>query len=147
MDNPIVIKFKSLTKKAKMPEKAYETDAGFDLFAIRKQKINGNNKGIIPTGLAFNIPEGYYVQIKDRSGLASTSTLKVKAGVIDSGYRGEIGIVMANYGPYPLEILEGDKVAQIVILPVPQVEFKKVGKLTKSPREKDGFGSTDKKEK
>lgn len=145
MDNPIVIKFKSLVKNAKMPEKSYETDASFDLFAIRKQKINGNNKGIILTGLAFNIPEGYYGQIKDRSSLASTTTLKVKAGVIDSGYRGEVGIVMANYGPYPIEILEGDKVAQLVILPVPQVEFKKVGNIGKSPRDEKGFGSTDKK--
>ena len=145
MDNPIVIKFKALDKRAKMPEKAYETDAGFDLFAIRKQKLNGNNKSIVPTGLAFNIPEGYYAQIKDRSGMASTTTLKVKAGVIDSGYRGEIGVVMANYGPYPIEILEGDKIAQIIILPVPRVEFKKVGNIGKSPRDKKGFGSTDKK--
>ena len=100
---------------------------------------------LIPTGLALNIPEGYYGQIRDRSGLSLKQTLKVKAGVIDSGYRGEVGIVMANHGSYPEEIVKGDKVAQLIILPVPNVEFKKVGNIGKSPRDKKGFGSTDKK--
>ena len=143
--NPIVIKFKALHPSAKAPEKAYETDAGFDLFSVKTFKINGNFMGLIPTGIALDIPEGYYAQIRDRSGLALAKTLQVKAGVIDSGYRGEIGVVMGNHGAYPIEIRKGDKVAQMIILPVPDIEFKKVGKLTKSPREKDGFGSTDKK--
>ena len=69
----------------------------------------------------------------------------MKAGVIDSGYRGEVGIVMSNHGSYPEEIIKGDKVAQLVILPVPNVEFKKVGNIGKSPRDKKGSGSTDKK--
>ena len=118
-----------------------------DLVSMRQMKINGHQTGIVPTGIAVDIPAGYYGQIRDRSGFAVEHTLQVKAGVIDSGYRGEIGVVMANHGPYPREILKDQKIAQLVSLPVPQVEFKKVGKLTKSPRDTDGFGSTDKKEK
>lgn len=144
-NNPIVVKFKTLHPGAKTPEKAFATDAGFDLFASKTGKINGNVTNAVPTGIALDIPAGYYAQIFDRSGLAAKTTLAVKAGVIDSGYRGEIRVIMGNHGPYPIEVREGDKIAQLVILPVPEVEFKKVGKLTKSPRDKGGFGSTDKK--
>jgi len=144
-NNPLIIKFKALHPKAVIPTKAFETDAGFDLVSVKTLKINGHVTGLVPTGLAFDIPVGYYAQIVDRSGIAATKTLKVKAGVIDSGYRGEINVVLGNHGSYPVEILQGEKIAQLVILPVPEVEFKKTGTLTKSPRDTDGFGSTDKK--
>ena len=86
---------------------------------------------------------GYFGKIFDRSGVASRNELIVKAGVIDAGYRGEIMIIMSNTSNYPIDIKKGDKIAQMVILPVPEFDLLRVSNLKKSEREAQGFGSTD----
>lgn len=137
------LKFILVAEGAIAPTKAYEGDAGFDLYAARRITIAGNTVKHVLTGVAFQIPAGYFGKIYDRGGFGSRTTLSVKAGVIDSGYRGDIRIVMANTGPYPIQIAQGEKIAQIVILPLPEFELKKVKKLTPSKRGEDGFGSSD----
>jgi dUTP pyrophosphatase len=141
------IKFKKLDKNAKSPVKAYDTDAGIDFFANENKKIIGGAVISIATGIKVEIPKGYCLVGRDRSGIASTTSLILKAGVIDESYRGEIKCVMANYGSYPVSIKRGDKIAQFLLLPVPQVILTEVDEISEvTDRGTKGFGSSDKKE-
>lgn len=138
------VKFKLLdNNNATIPTRAYEGDAGIDLYCSRNIKIPGRSTKRVKTDVAFEIPEGYFGKVFDRSGVASRNELIVKAGVIDSGYRGEVQIVMANTSNYPIDIKKGDKIAQMSILPVPEFTLLRVSNLKKSEREEKGFGSTD----
>ncbi len=137
------LKFTLLASGAIAPTKAYDGDAGFDLYAARRITVAGNTVKHVLTGVAFQIPDGYFGKIYDRSGFGSRTTLSVKAGVIDSGYRGDVRIVMANTGPYPIQIAQGEKIAQMVLLPIPDFELKEVKELTASKRDTAGFGSSD----
>ena len=137
------IKFLKLDNNATSPVTSYSGDAGIDLYALKKEKIAGGTVKMVSTGIACEIPPGYFGKVFDRSGVASSTTLSVKAGVIDSGYRGEIKIILANTGSYPQEIIAGQKIAQMVILPVPEFELKEVKNLSKTERGEKGFGSTD----
>lgn len=95
----------------------------------------------IPTGIQVAIPEGYVGLIWDKSGLSLQAVHRL-AGVIDSGYRGEIRIVMANLAPDPFHIKKGMKIAQMLIQPVSEVEVQEVEALEDTDRGEDGFGST-----
>lgn len=143
----MIVKFKrvGLNKDIEFPKEGYENDAGIDLKCAKKIKIAGGGVKGVNTGIAVEIPEGYYGQLYDKSGFALNNTLSVKAGVIDSGYRGEIVVIMANTGPYPIEVEEGMKIAQMVIHPIPKVKLKEVDELTDSERGEKGFGSTGEK--
>lgn len=145
------IKFKKVSPDAKVPTKAYKTDAGYDLYPVSNKTIivASQSRAIIPTGVAFEIPDGYFMKIFDRSGLASKNPLVTVAGVVDAGYRDEVKIVLANYSDFPTTIEPNTAIAQFVILPVPDVELSDVGEdeLVISDRGVKGFGSSDKKEK
>ncbi len=138
----LVIGVQQLRESGIMPTKNHDNDAGFDLYASRKRIVSGQSKAKIHTDIALNIPEGYFCKVFDRSGIAVETGLMVKAGVIDSDYTGEIGIVMANTSLYPETILEGDRIAQFVVLPVPEVELKRVINNKTTERGEDGFGSS-----
>lgn len=138
-----LLKYTLVAGDVTAPTRAYESDAGFDLYAARKITIAGNTVKLVLTGVAFQIPDGYFGKIYDRSGFGSQTTLSVKAGVIDSGYRGDVRVIMANTGPYPVRIAQGEKIAQMVILPVPEFELREVKKLAPSKRGEKGFGSSD----
>ncbi len=140
------LKFKKLTSTAIEPSRERNTDAGIDLYATRKARIASGGREVLLTGYAVQIPEGYYGQIEERSGFSTQNTLKLKAGVIDSEYRGEIGVVFQNCGFYPVDIEPGDKIAQLVIHRQPKVTFTFVDELDPSDREDKGFGSSDKKD-
>jgi dUTP pyrophosphatase len=138
------INYKLLDKDlATAPTRAYDGDAGIDLYASRDIKILGRSTKRVHTDIAFEIPKGYYGQIFDRSGLGGRAEIFVKCGVIDSGYRGEVLVTFGNNSNYPYQIKKGDKIAQMVILPVPEFELARVSNLKKSEREDKGFGSTD----
>jgi dUTP pyrophosphatase len=141
---PLKLRFKKLTNTAIAPEKAHASDAGFDLFADERIVINGPGLQTIGTGISLEIPEGYFGKIFDRSGISIKTDLIVKAGVIDSDYRGEVRIVLANIGHAPNKLPKGTKIAQIVLLPVPVVELEEIVELTDTERGEGGFGSTDK---
>jgi len=139
------LKFKKLNNMSTAPTRERDTDAGIDLYSSVKINITAGNRGAVSTGYAVAIPEGYYGQIEERSGYSLRNTLKLKAGVIDSEYRGEIKCVFQNCGAYPIEIERGEKIAQLVIHKQPKVTFEFVTELDETTRGTKGFGSSDKK--
>jgi len=140
------IKYKKLNTLAQEPYKAHRSDAGFDLVATENARITTSSIAAISTGLAFDIPSGYYGQIQERSGFSLKNTLKLKAGVIDAGYHGEVKVVFVNVGDAPIQIFKGDAIAQLVIHKLPLITLEEVKDFdTKTERSEDGFGSSDKK--
>lgn len=139
-----ILKVQKLLDTVSIPTTHYEKDAGLDLSAAHKMVVAGQTTKVIGTGLAFQIPEGYFGKVFDRSGMAANSNLIVKAGVIDSDYTGEIRVIMSNTSPYPETILPGDRIAQLVVLPLPQMEIKEVSSLDDTKRGTKGLGSTGK---
>lgn len=133
------------------PTFAHEGDSGFDLRAnLTKDVVIGEGKvALIPTGLYFEVNKGLEVQIRSRSGIAANSNMWVlnSPGTVDSHYRGEIKIILANFSDEPRTIRHGDRIAQGVICPVygeGSLNFEKVEKLSETVRNSDGFGSTGK---
>ena len=141
------LKFKKLDSSAKEPSRPRESDAGIDLFALRRQKIASGNRELVKTGYAVAIPDGYYGQLEEPSGFAIRNTAKLKGGVIDSEYRGELLVILQNCGDYPVDIDAGDKIAQLVIHRQPKVTFTFVDELDETDRGEKGFGSSDKNDK
>ncbi len=142
----MVLKIKKLNKNALIP--AYQTKeaAGFDLHSIEDVIINPGERKLISTGLAFEIEKGYEVQIRPRSGLAYKHGITVlnSPGTIDSDYRGEIKVLLVNFGNEEFEIKVGERIAQAVVAPVIQAEIIEVEELSDTERGSGGFGSTGK---
>jgi len=126
------------------PQPAHRGDAGVDLAARTPGKLEPGGRATVPTGIAVAIPEGYAGLVVPRSGLAARSGISVVngPGLIDSGYRGEIQVVLINLGLEPFTIERGDRIAQLVVIPVGDPEFTVVSELPESTRGSDGFGST-----
>ena len=129
------------------PEYAYKSDSGFDLRASEDVWVFPNSRALVPTGLKFNIPDGYEIQVRSKSGLALNQGLFVlnSPGTVDSGYLGEVKVIIFNTTTEKVKIVKGQKVAQAVLCPV--VNGKWVSLIqTKSMDNKDrndnGFGST-----
>ena len=136
-----------------LPLPAYETtgSAGADLRANLKPEdravgftLDPMHRAILPTGIRVEIPVGYEIQIRPRSGLAVKFgiTLPNTPGTIDSDYRGPLGVVLINLGTEPYTIHHGDRIAQIVVAPVVRAGFEVVEKLDETARGSGGFGST-----
>jgi dUTP pyrophosphatase len=127
-----------------IPKYAKPGDAGMDLYAA-SFAIDQNNNYVFGTGLAMEIPEGYVGLIFPRSSISKTAhSLRNAVGVIDSGYRGEI-MMKYDINTHNSPVYEiGDRVAQIIIMPYPEIEFEEVFELSKTQRGKGGFGSTSK---
>lgn len=124
---------------------AYEGDAGIDLRADADYTVWTNARQLVGTGLSIELPEGYAAFVMPRSGLAIKHGVTVlnSPGVIDSGYRGEIKVPLYNTDQYtPFEIRKGDRIAQLVIMPVVHAELNRVDGLDTTERGADGFGST-----
>lgn len=137
------LKIKKIHKDAKLPHFGHKGDAGLDIFStidcvLRKREVKA-----IPTGIKVAIPEGYVGLIWDKSGVSLEGVHRL-AGVVDSGYRGEVKIVMANLSDEPFSIEKGMKIAQLLIQPVVEVEVIEVEDLEATPRGENGFGSTGK---
>ena len=140
-DRGLVLRVQLLSPRAVPPVRAHETDAGFDLCAAHDFTLGPGDGWRSGTGLALAIPDGWYGQILGRSSV-SASGIAVLGGVIDSSYRGEVWIILANVGQVPYEIRAGWKIAQLVILPVPRVTVEVVDELDQTARGTGGFGST-----
>jgi len=123
---------------------AHPGDAGFDLYARVDTTLEPGKWVGVPSGVIFEIPDGYVGLIWDKSGLSIRNGLKTLGGVVDSGYRGEVLIGMINLGPEPYTFKKGEKVAQMLIQKVEHPEFIQVEQLTDTTRGTDGFGSTGK---
>lgn len=129
---------------------SYETigSAGADIRAFLEESVTIKpfERAMIPTGLKFEIPLGYEMQIRPRSGLAAKSGITVlnTPGTIDSDYRGEVKIILINLGKDDFIVNNGDRIAQAVIAPVTQGKFRVVNELSSTSRGEGGFGSTGK---
>ena len=129
-----------------LPSRATEHAAGFDLRAsvAAPLVVNVGARLLVPTGGAIALPPGYEAQIRPRSGLALKSgvTLLNAPGTIDADFRGEVGVIVINHGDAPLTIARGDRIAQMVIHRLPEVELEAVDELPETPRGGGGFGHT-----
>lgn len=137
--------FMRLHEDAKIPQKAYETDSGFDLHAIETVKIRPGGTSVIPTGIAVVLPEGHEAQVRPRSGITSKTKIRVQLGTIDNGYCGEIGIIVDNIATHDFETIEkGQRIAQLVVQPLPKVTAYEFSGAVETERGNNGFGSTGK---
>lgn len=142
------INIKRLTETAILPERGSAYAAGYDLFADVNEsvEIQPHETKMIGTGLAMEIPEGYFGGIFARSGLSSKEGLRPAncVGVVDADYRGEVKVALHNDGEVVREIKAGQKIAQLVVVPFLGVEFDEVENLSETVRGVGGFGSTGK---
>ena len=136
------VKVMKLDAGATVPKYAKPGDAGMDLYAV-SQKFDDHGNYVFGTGLAMEIPEGYVGLIFPRSSISKTAhSLRNAVGVIDSGYRGEI-MMKFDINTHNSPVYDvGDRIAQIIIMPYPQIEFEEVFELADSERGSGGFGST-----
>ncbi|HTS73118.1 MAG TPA: dUTP diphosphatase [Gaiellaceae bacterium] len=141
----IELPVRRLRENAVLPERAYAADAGLDLAACDRYELAPGERAVVGTGLAVAIPEGYAGFVQPRSGLAARHGLSVvnAPGLIDAGYRGEIRVVLLNTDLCePLVVEPGMRIAQLVVLPVPELELAEVDELPESERGVRGFGSS-----
>lgn len=138
------IKVKKLRDDAIIPRYAHEGDAGMDVYSVENATIGPGEISLIPTGLSFELPRGIEIQVRPKSGLAIKYGITVtnSPGTLDSGYRGELKVVLQNEGKRKYEVRKGEKVAQIVLARYEEAEFEEVGELAETSRGAGGFGST-----
>lgn len=138
------VKIKKLHDNAIIPKKAHQHDAGFDLVAVSKEVIDEEAYGFIEydTGIGLEIPEGYVGLIYPRSSISKTGHILANSvGVIDSSYRGSIKVRFKTI-PDCAEYVPGDRVAQLIIMPYPEIEFEEVEDLSSTDRGSGAFGSS-----
>lgn len=138
----MIIKIQKIDFSAKIPNYANKNDAGLDLYSVEDLIIKPNGRMAIRTGVKMEIPDGYVGLVWDKSGLAMKNGIKTMAGVIDSGYRGEIKVVLINLSNQDFEIKKGMKIAQMLIQKIEHPEIEEVKELSESDRGGNGFGST-----
>ena len=144
----IKVLIKKLNQKAIIPSYKTSGSSGLDLTALIENEIiiPAKKSALISTGLSIAIPEDTEVQIRPRSGLAAKSNITVlnTPGTIDSDYRGELKIILFNHGDKEFVVNNGDRIAQMVLMPILKIEFEEVDNLPKTIRGSGGFGSTGK---
>lgn len=140
----IWLEVKKLHPDAIIPKYAHDGDSGFDLHSIDEYMVFPKQTILVKTGLAVAVPKGFEMQIRMRSGLALKTGLSIPnaPGTVDSGYRGEIGIILHNGGHYLYTVKKGERIAQGVIAPVAHAVIITVNELESSERGVAGFGST-----
>ena len=145
----VKILIKKINKEVITPKYKTDGSSGVDLSAFLEKKviIKPNSSELIPTGLQVAIPEEFEIQIRPRSGLAAKESIGVlnSPGTIDSDYRGELKIILFNHGKEDFIINNGDRIAQMVLVPIVKMEFEEVDSLPNTVRGQGGFGSTGKK--
>jgi dUTP pyrophosphatase len=137
----VPIKFRGLHPDFKLPILATPGSGAWDLFTPRDWTVLNGSVDTIPLGFAVEIPVGYRMQLCDRSGLARKKGLHVLAGLIDSDYRDEVGVVLANFGPIPAYFLKNDRICQFKIEKIESISIFSSSILSETSR-KGGFGST-----
>ena len=140
----VPVKIERVSPRAKIPTYAHDDDACCDLYTVENYVINVGEKRLMRTGIAIEIPSGYEVQIRPRSGLALKQGLTVLngPGTVDAQYRNEIMVLAINLGHKKVAIKVGDRIAQMCIKPVYKMQFENVVKLSDSDRGLGGWGST-----
>lgn len=132
-----------LHPEAILPSRAHEHDAGYDLYADETRWLNPGEWRLFPTGIALQIPAGHVGDIRSRSGLGAKGIIVGQGvGTIDAGYRGEVKVNLYNRKQSPYYVQAGDRIAQLVIIPIPTVTVMEVGSLDDTERGAGGFGSS-----
>lgn len=132
----------TLSHGAKMPEKAYNGDAAYDLFALSDTTIPAGGSVLVPTGVKIAFPGYLVAKVWARSGMSVKHNIEVGAGVIDSNYRGDVGVHLYNHGSSDYSIKAGERIAQLCFIHKANVSFKLCDNLPKSDRDEKGFGSS-----
>jgi dUTP pyrophosphatase len=129
---------------ATLPSRAYDGDAGLDLPAAEAVVLAPGERAVVGTGLAVAVPDGHAGFVQPRSGLAAKHGITIvnAPGLVDSGYRGEVTVVLLNTGDQPFEVEPGMRIAQFVVLPVASVEPIEVAELPETERGERGYGSS-----
>jgi len=138
------INFTRLDRELPIPRTAHDGDAAVDLYARVDVSLQSGERASVATGLAIAVPEGHAGLVLPRSGHATRHGVGVVngPGLIDSGYRGEISVLLINHGAEPVSFRRGERIAQLAIVPVPAVEWTEVDSLDETTRGAGGFGST-----
>lgn len=136
------MKIKRLHLDAINPHKAHESDSGFDLYTCEALQIEPYSTGIAKTGIALQLPQGYEMMIRPRSGVSVNTPSRVIIGTIDSGYTGEIGIIVDNPTDKTMVIVSGTKLAQGIVQQLPTVTTTIVQEFDSTDRGASGYGST-----
>jgi dUTP pyrophosphatase len=141
----IELPIKRLHAEAVVPVRAYAGDAGLDLSACERVELAPGERATVATGLAIAIPPGHAGFVQPRSGLAAKHGISIvnTPGLVDSGYRGELKVILLNTDPSEAFVVEpGMRIAQLVIVPIPRVELREVDDLPDTERGDRGFGSS-----
>jgi dUTP pyrophosphatase len=141
----IELRVQRLRPEAVVPARAYSGDAGLDLSSCDRVELAPGERALVPTGIAVAIPEGYAGFVQPRSGLAAKHGISIvnTPGLVDSGYRGELLVNLVNSDPRQSFTVEpGMRIAQLVIIPIPELELVEVDELPESERGVRGFGSS-----
>lgn len=139
---PNTLAVKRLRPSATLPTRGSAEAAGLDLYNSDPVEIPAGGRALVKTGIAISLPPGYYGRVAPRSGLAVKSGIDVGAGVIDSDYRGEVGVLLFNFGSEVFRAEAGTRVAQLIVEPVVLVQPVEVSDLDDTQRGAGGFGST-----
>jgi len=138
------IRIKKIKENAILPHYAHDGDAGVDLYSTEDYVLKPGQRILVSTGVIIAVPQGYEAQIRPKSGLALNHGISVcnSPGTIDSGYRGEIGVIAINHSKEEFKIEKGTKIAQLVFNKIEKAEFEEVKSLDNTKRGHGGFGST-----
>jgi dUTP pyrophosphatase len=137
------INIKLLSSNSKIPTKARDDDAGYDLYSIDEYIIKPMERTLVKTGVSLEIPSGYYGHISDRSGMALKKGAHCLGKVVDPSFRGEIGVIILNTDMYePIKIQSGDRIAQMIFKKYENVSFVESSDLEKTERDEKGYGSS-----
>jgi dUTP pyrophosphatase len=138
----MLIKFKKLNSEAIIPQYAHEGDAAMDVFSLEDYVLKPKERHSFLTGIASELPEGYFIRFAPKSGLAVKSGIDVLAGVIDNGYRGEWMAILINLGEEAREFKKGDKICQAILQKIEPARIEETDNLSETERGTGGFGST-----
>jgi dUTP pyrophosphatase len=143
----IKVKILKVDKELPTPKYAHYGDAGMDIYSAESYTLKPGERKIFSTGLKIEIPEGYEVQIRPRSGLAAKNGISIvnTPGTIDHQYRGLVGVILINHGTENFEVKRGERIAQMVFNKFETAELLEVDELSETERGEGGFGSTGKK--
>ena len=140
----MTVKFLRIDPSAVLPSYAHPGDAGMDVRSVEEFVLDPGCRRLVRTGLVMVLPPGFEAQVRPRSGLALKNGVIVlnSPGTIDEGYRGEVGVILANFGAEPFKVEKGAKIAQIVIAPCTRAEIEETSETGDTERGEGGFGST-----
>lgn len=142
---PNIVSFKKLHDGVKLPSKAHDTDSGFDVYAVEDFIIPCNSSVVVSTGLEVaDISKHFWFRIEGKSGLATKHHIEPFNGIIDNGYRGEVKVLLNNFGDYEYHVKAGDKIVQFIMYVNHIFEMRETDTKTVTERNENGFGSTGK---